>query len=83
MAESSASYSKMTSPAKELESFKFIVAVEEKTIVGGISELVTGIKNGVPTLPSNCKLVVQGSHKLCKRVTIIPTICLTTIVHKN
>ena len=78
-----ACYSEVTLPVETLESSKFVVPVEEKTIVGGISELVTGIKNGVPTLPPNCKLVVQGSHKLNKRVTIIPTICLTTTVHKN
>ena len=66
-----------------LESSKFVVPVEEKTIVGGISELVTGKRNGVPILPSNCKLVVQGSHKLNKRVTIIPIICLTTTAYKN
>jgi len=37
----SLSYSEMTLPAK---SSKFVTSVEEKTIVGGISELVTGIK---------------------------------------
>jgi len=83
MAKSSVCYSEMTiSPPEKLESSKFVVPVEEKTIEGGISELVTGTKNGVPTLPSNCKLVAQGIqnlHKLNRRVTV----CLTTIVHKN
>ena len=76
----------MTLPTEKLESFKFFEPVEVKKIVGGISELVTGIKNDVPTLPSNCKLVDQGSqnlHKLNRRVTIIPTICLTKTVRKN
>jgi len=76
MAESSACYSEMTSPPEKLESSKFVAPVEEKTIVGGISELVTGIKNSVPTLPSNCKL---KEVKICTRVTV----CLTITVHKN
>ena len=87
MAESPVSDSEMTiSPAENLENSKLVVPIEEKTIVGGISELVTVIKNGVPTLPLNCKLVVQGSqnlYKLNRRVTIIPTISLTITVHKN
>jgi len=78
----SSSYSEMTLPAK---SSKFVASVEKKTIVGGISELVTGIKvTGIKNaLPSNYKLVVQGSYKLNKRVTIILTICLTATEHKN
>jgi len=36
MAKSSSCYSEMTLPAETLESSKFVVAVEEKTIVGEI-----------------------------------------------
>ena len=66
-----------TLPAVSLEGTKLIVPVEERISSRRGCELVTGMKHRVPTVSSDCELVVQEltrSYNACilnKNVTVV------------